>query len=257
MLTEETIHAFLSSEGIRPGDTVLVHTSMRALGPVERGCDGLIDAFRSYLTEGLFLVPTHTWANVNRNQPVYDVTRTLPCIGALPTVAAFRKDAVRSLHPTHSVAAFGERAKEYVQGEALAETPCPKGGAWARLCEEDATILLLGVKLNRNTYLHAVDEMLDLPDRLGEPFTVEILDGEGNRSRHSFRPHHNAGSENFENYRKPLEAFGALRQVSLGNASVGICSARKTAEVMKKLWTKAEYNLCAELREIPPSYYEE
>jgi aminoglycoside 3-N-acetyltransferase len=255
MLTKEDLHRFLAAEGIRHDGTVLIHTSMRALGPVEGGCDGLIDGFCSYLREGLFLVPTHTWDNVNRRNPFFDVSETKPCIGALPTVAAFRKDGVRSLHPTHSLAAFGPRAEKYVKGEEWAETPCPKGGAWARLLEEDATVLLLGVGLNRYTYLHAVDEIIDLPDRLGEPFTVTVTDREGRTVSHPFRSHHHTGSENFENYRKPLEYFGALHQSPLGNASVGVCSARKTAEVLSLLWKNADYNLCEQPGEIPEKYY--
>jgi aminoglycoside 3-N-acetyltransferase len=53
MLTQSDIHAFLQSNGIQQNDTVLVHTSMRTIGEVEGGCDGLIDAFKSYLAEGL------------------------------------------------------------------------------------------------------------------------------------------------------------------------------------------------------------
>ena len=64
ILTEIDIHTFLRELGIAPTDTVLVHTLMRALGEVEGGCDGLIDAFCTYLTDGLFIVPPHTWASV-------------------------------------------------------------------------------------------------------------------------------------------------------------------------------------------------
>lgn len=129
MLTKVDIHEFLIKNGIKKDDTVLIHTSMKAIGEVEGGCDGLIDGFVSYLTDGLFLVPTHTWANVNVKQPIYDVRSTVPCIGALPTVAAFRKDGIRSLHPTHSLAAFGSRAAEFIRGEEFATTPCFLGGA--------------------------------------------------------------------------------------------------------------------------------
>jgi aminoglycoside 3-N-acetyltransferase len=229
---------------------------MRALGPVEGGCDGLLDAFCSYLTEGLFLVPTHTWDNVTAEQPVFDVRTTPPCIGALPNVAAFRPDGVRSLHPTHSVAAFGARAEEFVRGEERATSPCGPGGVWARLYDEDATILLLGVKLNRNTYLHAVDEMLDLAGRLEEPIPLTVIDGMGTHHALSFRKHAaHTGSENFENYRAPLEAYGALRTLRLGNADVGVFHARRGTDVVRALWARADYDLCRELREIPPALY--
>ena len=150
-ITQTDIRNLLHKAGVRPDGTVLLHTSMRALGPVEGGCDGLLDGFGAYLSEGLLLIPTHTWDNVTAEQPVYDVRTTPPCIGALPNVAAFRPDGVRSLHPTQSLAGFGARAAAYLAGEEKATSPCPPGGAWARLYDEDATILLLGVGLNRNT----------------------------------------------------------------------------------------------------------
>ena len=255
MLTESDIHGFLREIGVRRDATVLVHTSMRVLGAVEGGCDGLIDAFKSYLTDGLFIVPTHTWANVGSKNPIYDVRSTEPCIGALPTVAAFRSDGVRSLHPTHSVAAFGRRAEEFVRGEENAVSPGTPGGVWARLYDEGATILLLGVGLDRNTYIHAVDEMLGIEGRLRDPIPLTVIDYEGKRHALSFSKHGQTGSDNYENYRKPFEALGALRNATLGNATVGICDVRRATEVLRLLWSRAEYDLCAERREIPEAYY--
>ena len=255
MITRSTIHMFLKENGIIPSDTVLIHTSMRALGAVDGGCDGLLDSFISYLSEGLLLVPTHTWDNVTKQQPIYDVRTTVPCIGALPTVAAFRADGVRSLHPTHSVAAFGKRAQDFIAGEERATSPCTPGGVWARLYDENAKILLLGVGLDRNTYIHAVDEMLSLPNRLCDPIPLTILDYEGNRHDVMFQKHGRTGSKFYENYRKPMEALGALTNASLGHATVGIFDAQKGTAVLKHLWSKATYNLCAEAKEIPEEYY--
>ena len=255
MLTQANIHQFLKENGITPRDTVLVHTSMRALGGVEGGCDGLLDGLISYLSEGLLIVPTHTWDNVTKEQPVYDVRTTIPCIGALPTVAAFRADGVRSLHPTHSVAAFGKRAREFVAGEETATSPCPPNGVWARLYDENAKILLLGVGLDRNTYIHAVDEMLELPDRLMPPIPLTVMDHHGNRHSLLFRKHGRTGSKYYENYRKPMEALGALVNAPLGSATVGIFDVRRGTEVLRLLWSKATYNLCEGAREIPEEYY--
>ena len=257
MLTLTDIHRFLSDNGITPTDTVLVHTSMKALGEVENGCDGIIDAFKSYLSDGLFIVPTHTWATVTKDNPHYDARESTPCIGALPTVASKRNDGVRSLHPSHSVAVFGKRAVEFVRGEEKATTPCPKGGVWQRLYDENAKILLIGVGLNRNTYIHAVDEMIGtLPKRLHtESFPVTITDLSGKTITSSLRPHGEIGSKFFENYRAPLEELGALKNAKLGNATVGICDAKKTADIIIALWKKAEFDLCDEEKVIPTKYY--
>ena len=255
MVTQKDIHDFLSSIGIGRGDTVLIHTSMRALGEVEGGCDGVIDSFKSYLSDGLFIVPTHTWASVGRSHPIYDVRTEAPCIGALPTVAAARTDGVRSLHPTHSIAAFGARAEEYVAGEENSHTPCPVGGAWARLYDEDATVLLIGVGLNRNTYIHAIDEMLDLPGRLAEPITLTIVDYNGERHEITYRKHGDTGSENFGVFRAPLEACGALRLGKLGDATVGIFKVRRGTDEIKRLWKLADFDLCKDGRDIPREFY--
>lgn len=255
MLTQAMIHAFLRESGILPTDTVLIHTSMRALGEVEGGCDGVIDGFVTYLTEGLFLVPTHTWANVGAENPVYDAKKTVSCIGALPTVAAFRPDGFRSLHPTHSLAGFGKNAAGFLAGEETCQSPCPPHGAWARLCDAGAKILLIGVGLNRNTYIHAIDEMLDLPGRLVSPVPLTVLDGEGKKYEISFCKHGKTGSENFGNYQAPLEACGALKWERLGNASVGVFDVRRGTEIIKALWVAADYDLCAEAQPIPEELY--
>ena len=114
MLTKNDIFTFLQDNGIRHDDKVTIHCSLRAIGEIEGGADGLIDAFAAYLSEGLFIVPTHTWDDVVADHPFYDVKTTVPCIGTLAKVAAFRPDGVRSLHPTHSVTVFGKNAAAYV-----------------------------------------------------------------------------------------------------------------------------------------------
>ena len=255
MVTKENVFKCLSELSIKPTDTVMIHTSMRAIGEVEGGCDGLIDAFSEYLSDGLFLVPTHTWANVNRKQPVFDVRSTVPCIGALPTVAAFREDGVRSLHPTHSLAAFGKRAEEFVRGEEKATSPCFEGGAWWRLYDEDAKIVLLGVGLDKNTYIHAVDEMLELPDKLSEPFDLTSTDKDGNEYKTVFTSHSHATSQYFVNYKKPLDELSVLSYSTLGGATVTCMSAVELTRVLKHLWKSAEWDLTEVYREIPESYY--
>ena len=258
MLTREEIHASLREMGIRPDDTVLMHTSMRAIGEVEGGCDGLIDAFCAYLHDGLYLIPTHTWANVGEENPCFDVRQTPPCIGALPCVAARRADGVRSLHPTHSMTAFGKKAAAFVAGEEQATSPCPARGCWARLAEVGAKILLVGVGLNRNTFIHAIDEMLDLPNRLAPPIDLTVIDYAGKAHSLSFCKHgDHTGSENFGNYEAALRHMGALTDGRLGNAHVLCCDAARATAAICHLWQQADYDLCAAPGEIPPAYYED
>ena len=262
MVTKQEIQEFLKQTGIRHDDKVTVHCSLRAIGEIEDGADGLIDAFCGYLSAGLLLVPTHTWDTVTREHPFYDVRTEVPCIGTLAKVAAFRKDAVRSLHPTHSVAAFGKNAAEYVRGEERSASPAPVGGCLSRLYEEHGKILLLGVGHDKNTYLHAVDERLRIPDRLHpEPFVITIRDQSGNTlTSPPFHTHFTAASdtcvsEYYPNYKETLEYTGAVTYTKLGNAQVYCCDAVKMTDTVRMLWEKADYDLCAARRPVPAAYY--
>jgi len=256
MVTKTDIFTLLNKFDIKSDDTVLVHSSMRSIGGVDGGCDCIIDAFKEYLYDGLFVVPSHTWDRVNTSNPVFDVRKTMPCTGALSCVAVGRKDGVRSLHPTHSVVAFGRKAEEFVKGEENSHTPTPPGGCWARLYDENAKILLIGVGHNRNTYIHAVDEMIDLPNRLSEnSFEVSVIDYDGNKTATFLKHHDFPGSEFFTNFKKPLETHGAVTYGMLGNALVYCCDAVKLTRVIKRMWELADYDFCEYEHDIPAKYY--
>ena len=252
MFTKENLKNQLARMGIRPTDNVLIHTSFKAVGQVEGGPEAFIDAFCEYLTDGLFLVPTHTWSNVTRNQPVYDVKTTVPCIGLIPRTAAFRPDGVRSLHPTHSVWVHGKGAEAFIAGEELAESPAPVGFCWNRLAEIGTKILLIGVTNTNNTFIHAVDEIADLPDRLApEPWEVTVIDGNGNRITHPFRNHGRTGSDNFCNFEEPLVGLGAQTFGTLGDAQVRVVDAVKCRDVILSIYAKTDEHLCLVRRPIP------
>ena len=262
MLTRNDVFQLLESFGIRRDDVVTMHSSLREIGPIEGGADGLIDALKDYLCDGLLLIPTHTWANVNAANPHFDVRSTVPCIGTLAKVAAFRKDGVRSLHPTHSMAAFGKNAREYIQGEEKSSTPGPMGGALSRLYELGGKVLLVGVGHERNTYLHAVDERIDRPNRLAPTgFAVEITDWDGNTLRNAdFHPHRTEGikiglSEYYRNYKRALDVTGAVQYGWMGNALTYCCDCRKMTDTVMRIWERADRDVCIGIQEIPEEWY--
>lgn len=262
MITKQDVFRLLEEQGVKHGDVVTIHASLRAAGPIEGGADGLIDALKAYLSEGLLLVPTHTWAVVKRENPVFDVRTTVPNIGTLARVAAFRPDAVRTLHPTHSLAIFGKGAAEYAAGEEKSATPAPMGGCLSRLYELGGKVLLLGVGHERNTYLHAVDERMDLPNRLREEgFTVTITDWEGRTCQSpEFHPHFVQGipvgcSEYYPNYKRALEKCGAVTYGNLGNAQVYVCDARCMTDCVMHLWQQADRDLCLGEFDIPEEWF--
>ena len=259
MFTKNDLKEQLKAMGIQPTDTVLIHTSLKAVGPVEGGAEAFIDAFCEYLDEGLFVVPTHTWDSVNASNPVYDVRTAVPCIGTVPKIAAKRADGVRSLHPTHSVWAHGKDAEDYVVNEENAGSPGAPGFCWDKLAERGGKILLIGVLHNRDTFIHAVDEYAGVENRLGEPFDVTITDQNGRQMIKPFRPHRcsrtNDVSQYYVNFEKPLTELAAQTFGKLGNAEVRVVDAKKTREIITRMYHRADEAFFTEFREIPEELY--
>lgn len=257
MVTQKDIIDFLSELNISHSDTVLIHTSLRSIGGLDGGADMLIDAFKEYLYKGLFIIPTHTWENVTKNNPYYNVRTTPSCIGALPQLAVTRSDGVRSLHPTHSIKVYGKRAESFVRGEEKATTPAPPFGCWGRLYDEKAKILLIGVGHDKNTYIHAVDEMLGIKNRLSKgTFTVKITDVNGKSFvSEPMHTHHTQGidcccSEFYPNFKLAFEQRGAVTYSRLGNALVYVCDAVKIKDTLFDLWEKTDHDMCIKEEQI-------
>ena len=260
MVDRQAVFQMMEHFGICRDDKVTVHSSLRAVGPIENGAEGLLDAMREYLCNGLLLIPTHTWRDFYL-RPYYDPRETETCLGVLSRIAAFHPDGVRSLHPTHSVAVFGKGAAEYVSKEKTFTSPQPADHCVSRLREEKGKILLLGVGLESCTYIHGVEEWLKIPNRLtkeGFPVAVKNPDGSFLHAQlHAYRAEglDRGVSDFYPNLEKPLAYLGALTYGQLGQAQVMCCDAAKTSDALKLLWSKAEFDLCFGEREIPEAYY--
>ncbi|MHB9025330.1 MAG: AAC(3) family N-acetyltransferase [Armatimonadota bacterium] len=179
MLSRAEIVAGLRALGVQPGDRVLVHSSVSALGQVEGGPDTVIDALLEAVgPTGTIIVPTFACP------PPFD-RRTSPTpLGGVPECLWRRPDALRSLHPTHSVAAIGPAAEELLRDHEKAPTAYAEDTPYYRLAMDGGKILLLGVDQDRNTTLHAAEAIAGAPylstiqgtyiDDNGQPVTITI-----------------------------------------------------------------------------------
>ena len=257
--TKEQLVQQLKEMGIQPQDTLLVHSSMKSLGKVQGGADTVIDALMESVSEGLLLLPTHTWKQMSEEYSLFDPETEPVCVGIIPEVFRKRPGVVRSLHPTHSMAAYGKDAVSYIQGEENRTTPCAPEGCWGRLKERKAKILLIGVTHTRNTYIHSIEESFEVPERFtAEPvlFQVKLPDGDTKRV-HMYR-HYNVKephiSETYDKMREGYEKTGAAGNVRLGDAQCILCDAEKLFEVTGKLLQK-ERNCFIDCGNIPEGWY--
>lgn len=183
----------LESMGLKGDETILIHSSMKSIGEVDGGADTVLDAWMEYFKDGLLLLPTHTWKTVNADNPVYNPQTTPSCVGLLTNMFMKRDGVIRSLHLTHSMAGYGKSAAEYLAGEEYNNTPCTPGGCYDRLKDAGGKVLLVGVGHERNTYIHSVEEVLNVPNRLSDmpmELVIELLK-EDKDNKNKKLPHYN------------------------------------------------------------------
>lgn len=259
MYTKEDLKRQLAEMGLFGKDTVFIHSSMKSLGDVEGGADTVIDAWMEYFKEGLLLLPTHTWKQMNADYPVFNPKTEPACVGLLPNIFRQRAGVVRSLHPTHSVAAYGRDAKDYIAGEENLRTPCAPEGVMGRLLSRDAKILLVGVTHIRNTFIHSVEEMYDVPERFTEqPVDFDVVLPDGSLKRVPMYRHYNRRTAHIsESYDKMLEGYfetGVAKKCSLGDAECILCDAKGIYEITGRVLGK-EKNCFIDRKEIPREWY--
>ncbi len=154
----------LISLGVRPGDLLMVHSSLRSIGLVEGGPETVVDALLQALgPQGTLVVPTFTYPTAGDSKFVFDPVHTPSQMGAISEAARRRPQAHRSIHLAHSIAAIGP----------LAETIATAGGAsgWdvdspmRQVFDRNGRYLLLGVPYQNLTAMHLCEVWLELPYR--------------------------------------------------------------------------------------------
>lgn len=174
-LTKGSLIEFFKSLGIRTGTRLVVHSALRSIGPIEGGADTVLDALLSCIgSEGLLVMPTFTYQNEGFN-PAISQSKT----GILSEMLRKRPDAVRSLHPTHSITVVGEGAVELCEEHYLKpglgiESPLDL------LAKMGGGILLLGVGHTSNSTVHVGEAYakmpyLDIPFRPSDSSHIPVI----------------------------------------------------------------------------------
>jgi aminoglycoside N3'-acetyltransferase len=173
MHTRESLAADARRLGIEAGDTLLVHSSFKSLGPVEGGAVAVIGALEDVLgPEGLLLMPSFNLVASEKRADTWNLATTPSTVGYLTEYFRTMPGTVRSDHYSHSVAARGKEAAAFV-GDHLSlegfESPwdlAPWGRSYgtqsplmkAYRCPV-GKVLMLGTNYKSSTYCHVVETM--------------------------------------------------------------------------------------------------
>ncbi len=230
----------LGKMGVKDGDSVLAHTSVKSFGIQNMSPKFIIDALVSAVgRSGTVIIPTLSYATVTKANPVFDCRGTPSCVGALTEF--FRKNypgCVRSVHPTHSCCACGAKKKEFTENHYLDSTPCGPNSPFRKLAENNGKIIFMGCGTRPNTSMHAVEELY-APDYLfGPELEYTITDAEGNTYKKTYTTH---GFKNTVQRYDRLEnvmPVGTLRRANVFGSEIVVMDAAAVWETAGKYYKK-------------------
>lgn len=245
----DQLAADLRSLGLRRGQDLLIHCSLRQIGQIDGGAATLLDAIMDVAgPEATLVVPTHTTLNSLTSDAFHAATAGLDAderarfiaampgfdpastpstgMGALAEYVRTRPSARRSSHPQVSFAALGPGARSCTS---VHDLDCHLGDrsplGW--LYAADAAILLLGVGYSACTAFHLAEYRLPgvPPRRSYHCFTGEG----GTRVEHEFTDIDLHDSD-FELLGAELDTTSGVRRARVGSAKCRLVQLRAAVD---------------------------
>ena len=246
-ITKKRLVEDLYDAGVRPGDTVIVHSSMKSIGWIVGESVTVIEALMEAVSkEGTLVMPTQTtgngepsrwqapavpeewWDIIRTEMPPYDpVTSPTRKMGIISETFRKYPEVYRSAHPQASFAAWGKNAKLVVKTHPLDDV-FGQASPLAKLYDLDAKILLIGIGLNANTSLHHAEFRANLPDMPRVKLGAAILE-KGKRKWATWeQPDYN--DDDFPRIAEEYEKHAGLFRVYIGQAESHIFSMRELVD---------------------------
>jgi aminoglycoside N3'-acetyltransferase len=172
-LSKAAVTDQLRALGVKAGGVLLIHTSFRAVRPIEGGPLGLIEALRDALgPDGTLVMPSMTDDDDAPFDPAS--SRSAPDLGVVADTFWRLSGAARSKHPS-AFAAIGPHAAA-ITADPLPIPPHIAASPVGRVHDLDGQVLLLGCSHSENTTLHLAEILAGVPYRVPKHCTV-LRDG--------------------------------------------------------------------------------
>lgn len=179
--------------GVQPGDTVMLHASVRAVGQVAGGPDQIHLALQDALTDAGTLMmyascPAH-YDEVGRGnltpEQEREVLEKLPAFDALTARSQRENGALVELFRSYPGSLVNDHVARFVvrgrhARELIAHQPWDfafgRGSALERFVLLGGRILLLGADHDTVTFLHYAEHIVDIPDKRIVRYRVPVLE---------------------------------------------------------------------------------
>ncbi|NPV90437.1 MAG: AAC(3) family N-acetyltransferase [Firmicutes bacterium] len=254
-ISERDIIQCLLGQGFSKGDKIMVHSSLSSIGLVNGGARTIISALQSVVGEnGLLVMPTFpaergNYEYVIKNS-VFSCQNTPSRMGIITEIFRTTHGVYRSIHPTHSLAAWGKDAEKFVQGHDKGNTLFGFGTPFEKILNSNFKVLLIGVNFENMTICRIIEDLepdLYIDPYLSKTFPIKIINKDNTQKIMHIKVHNPEISKKRKNMilYPYLKENGGVKEFKLGQAS---CMWVYTAEVyeMQKRLAQSEvytYNL--------------
>lgn len=212
--------------GLIAGDSVIIHSSFRSLGPVAGGPDAVLDALLEVIgPRGNLMLPTFNYTRP-LPEPYYDPATTPARTGIIVETGRKRPGAVRSLHPTHSVAVIGPDAEALTRDHLIGRA-FGIGSPIDRLAQRGGKVLFLGVSHTANSTIHVGEEHAGLPKAgwSDRPLVVRVRMPDGVIREHEIDTSPSCSAA-FGAAEYALRRQGEIRDLRLGSCMIQLMLGR-------------------------------
>ena len=232
----KTLVEDLNSLGIKRGDIILLHSSLKSIGDVDGGPDSVIDAFIEVLGDtGTLLMPSFQSGSefflVDRGC-VFDIRNSPSEVGLITEIFRKRPGVTRSLSATHCTAGIGAAAAGILSEHEKCVVSCGWESPYHRISEAGGKIVLLGVNHTSNTTLHFLENTNGAPTICSIEYLPKVIDYEGKEITVPTHPHMPGLPRDYSRVEPILLAEKVQTNGKLGVADVKIIKADAMAEII-------------------------
>jgi aminoglycoside 3-N-acetyltransferase len=233
--------------GLQKGDTLFFHSSYQFSNGHKGKPGDIIDCLLDIIGEdGNLLMMSMPYigstAEYLKLQPVFDVRRARAMTGIISEIFRRKPGVQRSLHPTHSVLAYGKKAQWLIEGHESCLTPCGEGTPFDKFLSLKGKVIHFDVPFQRGfTFIHYLEdhikEKLSFPLYGEKPMPLKMIDFQGNaRTMNSNIFSEQAGKlRNLVVFGKFLDKCGVMRNKKIGRTRLMMVNAEDAVICIEKI----------------------
>lgn len=246
--TPDDLRNRLSSMGLAPGDTVILHCSFSETNGFTGGPQQVIESLLALLGPAgnlMMMSMPYTGAAMEylKGGTVFDVKTTPSRMGLLTEIFRRKRGVRRSLNPVHPVLAYGPKAEWLVEGHHATAYSCGPDSPFDKALSVNAKILFFDADYLTCTFQHHLEHRIreSLSIRVYHPEAIEatLRDARGDQftlTTYVFDPQTvRQRDQVWMALKDHLLARQQLTNTTIGNTTLGLTSTRAMADLAEEL----------------------